>query len=581
VSASSVADRPAAPGAGAGDRPRALPRGAARAARRAALWPPLLVAVLTLALYLPSSARVVQLSPDMVETVDIARRLVAGEGYRLGIKAYHVGGTEVVHDGLIHRPPLLTLAIAALFRLGLDLHAVQAAHSLVGALAAALVCSIGMRLFGRAVGVAAGVLAATNPLAFWVQVPLMTEALATLLTLAGVRLLLDAPERPTGLGHGPVVRFGLAGLLFGLGYLARPPVLAVFAVAAMAVLLVARDRRRLAGPLAALAAGALLVLVPTTLYSLLTRGRLVYSGKTYLYAVKSDHDVIEEGFIRPIPTPAEFLAENWDHVARTILDLFGMYARWLFLEWDWLLPLLPAWPFALAALLRGRYPRGAWVALAAAGANYVFYALTWASWQDRFMLPTLLLLLPFGVDGLFRGLRLLAGLLPERGAGPARARPLLAPVVGGLLVGGIALSWLPELIQQYRGAFTYFDRQSGTRVSDGVRWTGPPRWVNGSEVEDAADWLERRTGPDEVIAAGQPWPYAFLTRRPAVGLPDALTEERMRDFLVEYRVSYLIFDPRERYRRQYREYLDRLEGEGVRATRVGPLLAYDARALWR
>ncbi len=36
--------------------------------------------------------------------VDVARRLLNGEGYVVGIKAYHFGGTAVLHNGLAERP---------------------------------------------------------------------------------------------------------------------------------------------------------------------------------------------------------------------------------------------------------------------------------------------------------------------------------------------------------------------------------------------------------------------------------------------------------------------------------------------
>src|SRR3954469_12721023 len=87
-------------------------RGAvSRYGRWADLAAPLLVALLAWGLCLPTAARVIQLSPDMVEFVDVARRVVHGDGYVLSIKAYHVGGPEVIQDGLIHRPPLFTLVM--------------------------------------------------------------------------------------------------------------------------------------------------------------------------------------------------------------------------------------------------------------------------------------------------------------------------------------------------------------------------------------------------------------------------------------------------------------------------------------
>src|SRR3954447_16348518 len=97
---------------------------------------PLLVGLLAWGLCLPSAARVIQLSPDMVEYVDVARRLAGGEGYVLGIKAYHIGGPAVLQDGLIHRTPLFTSIMAGILWLGLDLYAVQLVNAAFGAFSA-------------------------------------------------------------------------------------------------------------------------------------------------------------------------------------------------------------------------------------------------------------------------------------------------------------------------------------------------------------------------------------------------------------------------------------------------------------
>src|SRR5205814_2856432 len=66
------------------------------------------------------------------------------------------------------------------------------------------------------------------------------------------------------------------------------------------------------GPLLACAAATALSVIPISLYSLLTRGTLSYSGQTYLYAVYKDPEVMEFGFNAPIPTPFTFVRDNPD-----------------------------------------------------------------------------------------------------------------------------------------------------------------------------------------------------------------------------------------------------------------------------
>ena len=89
------------------------------------------------------------------------------------------------------------------------------------------------------------------------------------------------------------------------------------------------------------------------------------------------------------------------------------------------------------------------------------------------------------------------------------------------------------------------------------------------------------TNRDDVLAAADPWPFTFFTGRPSVLLPQRLTAEHLRSLLAEYRVSYLLLDPRDRPRRFYRDYLDALADQGVRSTTVGTYRFYDTRALWR
>ena len=541
---------------------------------RTLLSPPVLVALLAWALCLPSAARVVQLSPDMAEYVDVARRLVAGEGYLLGIKAYHIGGSEVVHDGLLHRTPLFTLIMAGMLWAGLDLYAVQVLNGAFGGLAAALACSIGLRLFGRTVGIAAGVLAAASPVAFAQQVHIQSDALATALTLGAIRLLLVAADRGT---LRPAL---LAGFLFGIGYLARPPVVVIGVALLVALPFLAPDRalaRRLAF---GLLGGMAVIGGPVTIFSLLTRGRLSYSGKGYLYGVVSDADIMENGYTDPILSPAAFVMADPGFVVGAIWSVTTLYARSIFLEREWLAPLALGWPAAVLALVRGRYSWPARLVLVAAGANFVFYALTWSSWQDRFMLTTVYLLLPFVVDGLLQTLRWLCQWTVARWATQDRVAHtptiLLGPVVALVLA-----VWSPRFLEQYGGQFSYGERPVGTRVTDGLRWTGPPRWLNDGNLDDGLAWIARETAPDTVLAHGYPWPYGFFSGRPVVLLPYRLADDRLREFLTEYRVSYVLYDPRDPQRREYGDQLRDLSEDGVRSQRVRNLLVYDTRPLWQ
>ena len=548
---------------------------------RSAVRPAILVGVLAWALMLPPAARVVQLSPDMVEYVDVARRVANGEGYVLGIKAYHIGGPAVVHDGLFHRTPLFTLIMAGMLSLGFDLYAVQVVNAAFGAVAAAMVCSIGTRLFGRSVGIVAGVLAAASPVGLAQQVHIQSDALATALTLVAIRVLIVAADRST---IRPAL---LAGLLFGAGYLARPPVVVIAAALVVTLPLVAPSRAQARQLMVGLIGGLAIVGLPVTAFSLLTRGRLAYSGKGYLYGVLSDADIMENGYAATPLHPVEFISADPLLVLGAIWTVMTLYFRSIFLEREWLAPLALGWPAALLALARGWYSWSAQLVLVAAGSNFLFYGLTWSSWQDRFMLTTVFLLLPFVVDGLLRTLRFiwaltlagwartLAGRLSSTldARGPA--------VLLGLAVVAVMIAWSPRFLEQYRGQFSYGERPVGTRVTDGLRWTGPPRWTNDGSLDEGIEWVRGQTMPDAVLAHGQPWTYGFFTGRPMVLLPYRLSDDLLRRFLVEYRVSYVLYDPRDPQRREYADQLRDLAADGVRAQRVRNLMVFDTRPLWQ
>jgi 4-amino-4-deoxy-L-arabinose transferase-like glycosyltransferase len=578
---------------------------------------PVLIALLAWGLCLPSAARVIQLSPDMVEYVDVARRLVHGEGYTLGIKAYHIGGPAVLQDGLIHRTPLFTLIMAGMLGLGLDLYAVQVVNAAFGAFSAAMVYTIGASLFGRTVGIAAGLLAAASPVGLAQQVQIQSDALSTALTLGGIWLLLLAADRSSPWERGLPARPGsgdtagrnpgavaghdrgglearaprgcnrsalwlslVAGLLFGLGYLARPPVAVVGAALVLALPLVAPSLSRARPLMLGLAGGMALAIAPVSLWSLATRGRLSYSGKGYLYGVVSDADIMENGYASAPLSPAAFILADPARVLGLIWTVLTLYARSIFLEREWLAPLALGWPAAIISLMCGRYPWTARLVLVAAAANFLFYGLTWSSWQDRFMLTTIFLLLPFAVDGLLRLFHYLCGLIALVWVRPGLAG-LGPPTLLGVVVLAVVAAWSPRFLEQYEGQFRYGDRPVGTRMTDGLRWAGPPRWTNDGSLDEAIEWIRAQTAPDTILAHGQPWPYTFFTGRPTVLLPYRLSDALLRQFLIEYRVSYVLYDPRDPQRRGYADQLRDLDEAGVRSQRVENLMVYDTRPLWQ
>jgi hypothetical protein len=533
--------------------------------RQPLIW----IGIFAFALYLPPAVTVLQLGPDTVEFLELGQRLAAGQGYLLGTRSAFYWNTDVLHNGLEERAPLYPFVVAALLRLGLGLHAAQVVNAALAAGSAALVCAIGTRVAGKTAGILAGLLAAVSPPMPIHMVLPNSEALAIFLALLATWLFVRHIDR------GSVPAFAIAGAALGLGYLTRPVTAALALALILGALLASSARRRLWQPMVALLVAMTIFVAPITLYSLATRGSLSYSGQTYLYSVLRDteatRNVRPEAYGNPLPPPTEFVLTNRDRVAQAMLENIRDYAGLVFLDRKWLLPLLPAWPLAIFALIRGRYPRTAWLVLLLAAANFFAYALTWANHERRYQLLTLLLLLPFAVDGLSR-------------LGLPRIRMPLVPRLNALhlAIVAIVVFWSPTFVEQYGGKF----REAGggppvgTRSYQGLRWTGPAHWVEDDDLTPVIRWVSSNTGPDDVLAHAYPWPVTFFSGRLGVRLPRTLDELTFKRFVVDYRVAYVLLNNFQGYRGRFQDDLMALEPEGVRVTAIGDYRVFDTRALW-
>jgi hypothetical protein len=393
----------------------------------------------------------------------------------------------------------------------------------------------------------------------------MTEALTIGLVLLGVWLAVRSAAAPRPLP------FALAGVALGLAYLARPTALVLVPALAAGALLAARHRRAAFASVVALLVGFALPAAPLGAWSLASRGSISYSGQTYLYAVFRGGDVREEGFDNgPLPTPARFIASNTAYVAGAVAENALGYLELLLFHRDWLLFLLPVWPLALWAALRGRYPGAAWLVLLAAMANFATYALTWSTEQDRYQLATLLLLLPFAADGL---LRLGLGRLRLPGSGGATALHAAALA--------LALAWWPSFALAYRGEFARGDDALAARTDRGLTWTGPPQWVEDDDLAPLLDWIDGHADSREILAHPEPWPLTLFTGRPTALLPEGLDGRQLRRFVSQYRVAYVVVNTRDRERREYPDTLGKLTAGSDPPAAVGRYRVYDTRPLWR
>jgi hypothetical protein len=210
------------------------------------------------------------------------------------------------------------------------------------------------------------------------------------------------------------------------------------------------------------------------------------------------------------------------------------------------------------------------VVLLAAAANFLTYALTWSTDQDRYQLLTLLLLLPFAVDGVIR-------------LGLGRLRLPGAPSISALhlLALGIVFAWAPTFLGAYRGDFDYSGDLVPARTDYGITWTGPPHWVEDEDLDPLLGWVEDSTEPTDILAHAEPWLFTFFTGRPATLLPADIDARQLRLFLVDYEVSYVLLDRRDRGFAGHARALDQLNAGLVRPSSVDSVQVFDTRYLWR
>jgi 4-amino-4-deoxy-L-arabinose transferase-like glycosyltransferase len=182
---------------------------------------------------------VTTMAPDSARYLSLADSLLAGEGF-----SYH-GREPTAADPPGY--PLFLAGLAAAF--GPGLWPVYLAQALLSAATVWLVAALARRLFGPGAGLAAGLLAAVDPLLFLFVATPLTETLYTFLA-AGFLLLAAPPAGP--------VRGLAAGLAAGAAALTRP------VVAGFALLLPAWRLARPGGRMAAalMAAGFCLLLGP-------------------------------------------------------------------------------------------------------------------------------------------------------------------------------------------------------------------------------------------------------------------------------------------------------------------------------
>ena len=217
-------------------------------------------------------------------------------------------------------------------------HAVRWMQALWGALACALTCLLGTRLFSARVGLAAGLAAALCGPLIYFDGEILPASLATLLGLSGLLLLLGALRRGTPASFIP------AGLVYGLAALAVPTVLGFCLLAGAWIAWKGPSRLGAALLLLGIAAAVL----PVTLRNHAIGGEPVLissnSGVNFLIGNSADHErlvrirpgwewddlvagPVEAGIERRSERSAWFWRQALEYTREQPLDYLGLQAR--------------------------------------------------------------------------------------------------------------------------------------------------------------------------------------------------------------------------------------------------------------
>jgi Dolichyl-phosphate-mannose-protein mannosyltransferase len=195
-----------------------------------------------------------------------ALRMLAGDGL------LYPSEIDPAKTGLLARPPGYPAFLRIVYAcLGRSFFTAQLVQNVLNAVTPVLIALIGMRLFGPAVGVGGGALAAFSPHLGYASNLLSPDALSAL-PLAGASLLLARASFEKGPGPG---RAAIAGALVGVSAWLRPNVVLMGPFLAVAIVALAQDRRAALRPALVLAATAGLTIVPITLRNYVVFGELV------------------------------------------------------------------------------------------------------------------------------------------------------------------------------------------------------------------------------------------------------------------------------------------------------------------
>jgi hypothetical protein len=554
----------------AGDPGKPFMGPAGNGGRKPLLTFALLVAV-SFAVRLYPAVTAVNLTPDAVEYLDMARQNARGEFGAVSLKRHYLDASPVVYSGNGLRPPLFPLAAGAVLAAGGSVTTVQAANAFAASLAVGVWFLAFAPLFSWRAA-AGGALAASFSIWYWgSSVIALTEPLSMLLAGLAAWVVTTGRWRTLRGAAGLGALCALAFLTRRMNGILLPLVLGLFGLEAWRSGSLT-DRLRSAGRCLLLLFVWAAVLAPFAVKNVRDFGTPFYDPNTAVF--RGGEETFDHYSTSPPATFAEYVRQKGvRHLAASVgrAALQNLKASLAGPGGLGLMSL--ALPLVVVSLFRGHQPPGVWFLVSLAMLNFTAYSLVGFHGYDdpRFILFTTFPLCPLCLQAVERWPRIRDRRFTVRGK-----RPEIRSVVVSVLVAASVL--------QGAGGFALRLRKIPTVILDGTPVRVLPETLlryPPLDYDRLFEEIGRRSPPGEIVTTGMPWLVHFFSGRPTALLPVDLNRETLPAFLRAYRVRTVVLDPasmgRERLG-QYRELLgDLARQDAGEITETPPFVLYRAK----
>jgi hypothetical protein len=458
---------------------------------------------------LPALTGPINLSQDATEYIDAARNFAAGDGLRLGIRAYFFAdGLRVPFPATSLRSPLFPLAMGSVYRVFPSPTVFKWFNFVLCLANLTLLVFLLKPLLPTGVAAYSLLLIGMSEPMFLTSIFPWAEQTAFFWLL--LALLLTSRKVHSRWG---VFGAALEGLVCGAAALSRPEYILVGMLVGAWL---SREKVH-PGLIASFVAALLLPIALFSIVNLHAYGRTFLPGE-YLFQ-RRDYSSYFAWETDSAQGVAAFLTKNWLWIIGRTARNFVNYTAKL-VGWKNLFGLAFVLPLVISKLWKKHYSEGARLLAFVGFAFFSAYCLVWAGMdRERYLLAVTTFLLP------------LCLLEADRLRRQARDRRIRIACV--LILAVQAPLLLANFI--YAGVAVHRREQPAERYYARAN----PSWDN-PDLTSLFVWIRSHVGENEVICSENPFLINYQTGRAAVLLPEQLGPGDFSRFLAYYRVNYWI-----------------------------------------